>query len=88
MNLNEGNQRPEIKYPCQWSFKVIGKDVDNLLSAIEEASYGIDYEVSPSNVSENEKYFSLNFTLQVPNEVTRDIIYKKLADHKDVKIVL
>jgi uncharacterized protein len=88
MILGENNQRPEINYPCEWSYKVIGTDVEKILSAIEEAASGLKYEVSPSNVSENEKYYSINFKIEVPNEVTRDIIYDKLASNENVKIVL
>lgn len=88
MILGNNNQRPEINYPCTWYYKVIGEDVDKILSAIEDASYGFEYSVSPSNVSKNEKYFSINFSLEVPNETTRDIIYQKLSDNKDVKMVL
>jgi len=84
---SEGN-RPEIIYPCEWQYKVIGSDVDKVLSAIDEASHGLDYSVSPSNVSKNQKYFSINFRIEVPNEITRDIIYESLVKHEDIKVVL
>jgi uncharacterized protein len=87
MILGENNERPNIEYPCEWSYKVIGSDLDNILAAIEDASSGLEYDVTPSNVSENEKYFSVNLKIKVPNEITRDIIYEKLAKHDSIRIV-
>ena len=88
MNLNFEGKRPEIDYPCGWGYKVIGSDVDRILSAIEEASLGLDYDVTPSNISKNGKYYSLNFTLEVPNEVVRNLVYEKLEKSSDVRMVL
>ena len=85
MNLNE--RRPEIEYPTSWQYKIIGSDVEEMLSAVAESIKGLDYEVSPSNVSKNEKYFSLNVSLIVPSEVVRDIIFQNLAKHPAIKIV-
>ena len=86
MNLNE--RRPEIEYPTSWQYKIIGSDVEEMLSAVAESIKGLDYEVSPSNVSKNEKYFSLNVSLIVPSEVVRDIIFQNLAKHPAIKIVI
>lgn len=81
-------ERPEINYPCEWSYKVIGSNVDKVLAAIDDASCGIEYKVATSNVSRNEKYFSLNLTLEVPSEFMRDLIFKKLKENEYVKFVL
>ncbi len=71
MFLDPGRQKPQIEYPCEWAYKVIGSDVNRILIAIEHAAMGLAYEVTPSNVSSNGKYFSLNFKLEVPNEAVR-----------------
>ena len=88
MILDSNSERPEIIYPCEWIYKVIGKDVDKLISAIAAASLELSYDVTPSNVSKNEKYFSLNFKVTVPSEAARDLIYQKLKNHSDVIMVL
>ena len=31
----DSNQRPEITYPCEWSYKIIGNNIDKILEAIE-----------------------------------------------------
>jgi putative lipoic acid-binding regulatory protein len=86
LNLNE--QKPDIEYPTRWQYKIIGSDVEEMLSAVAESIKGLDYEISPSNVSKNEKYFSLNVSLIVPSEVVRDIIFQNLAKHPAIKIVI
>ncbi len=88
MILDSDKQRPEIKYPCKWGYKVIGTDVDKILKAIEKASMGLTYDVTPSNISKNGKYFSINITLEVPNEAVRNLIYEKLSENPDVKMVI
>jgi putative lipoic acid-binding regulatory protein len=83
----DSNKRPEITYPCEWSYKIIGNNIDKMLEAIEIAASGLKYEVTPSNISKKGNYYSLNLTLPVPNEVVRDLIYQKLDSHESVKIV-
>ena len=85
--MSFSERKPEIEYPTNWEYKIIGADVDAMLAAVEESIQGLDYWVAPSNVSSNEKYFSLNITLIVPSEIVRDIIFQKLSNHPAIKIV-
>ncbi len=85
---SSSGRRPEIIYPCEWVYKVIGRSVEKILAAIDTAAHGLDYSVSPSNVSRNDKYFSINFKIEVPNETTRDVIYSSLVNNEDVSLVL
>ena len=88
MILDSNSRRPEIEYPCEWGYKVIGNNVDQMLEAIENASSGLEYSVTPSNISKNGNYFSLNFRMEVPNEVVRNIVYEKLDKSEAVIMVL
>jgi putative lipoic acid-binding regulatory protein len=83
----DSNNRPEITYPCEWSYKIIGNNIDKILEAIENAVSGLKYDVTPSNISKNGNYYSLNLKLTVPNEVIRDLIYQKLDSSESIKIV-
>ncbi len=85
---NSENRKPKIEYPTQWGYKIIGRDVDEMLSAIEESIEGLEYEVTPSNVSRNEKYYSLNLKVLVPSELIRDILFEKLDKHPSVIMVI
>ena len=88
MILDENSPRPQIEYPCEWAYKIIGTDVNLILTAIEEAVFGINYDVTPSNISKKGKYFSLNLKLEVPNEIVRNLIYEKLERQPGIKMVL
>ncbi|GAB4287628.1 MAG: hypothetical protein Kow0098_04450 [Ignavibacteriaceae bacterium] len=88
MIFNTENRRPEIDYPCSWSYKIIGSDVNEMLEAIESACSGMNYDVTPSNISRKGNYYSLNLTLVVPNEVVRDLIYENLQNSPSTKFVL
>jgi len=88
MILDSNSKKPNIEYPCDWEYKVIGTDVDEMIKAIELITEGMDYKISPSNVSSKGNYFSLNLTVFVPSEVIRDIIFVKLEASEFVKMVL
>lgn len=81
-------RKPEIEYPTNWNYKIIGTDVDEMLVAVEDSIKALEYEVSPSNVSTNEKYFSLNISVIVPSEIVRDLIFQNLAKHPAIKFVI
>jgi putative lipoic acid-binding regulatory protein len=86
MILDENSPKPHIDYPCKWEYKIIGNNIDKILNAVENASMGLTYDVTPSNISKNDRYFSLNFTIEVANQVVRDLVYEKL--NKDPNIIL
>ena len=88
MILDSNSKKPKIEYPCNWDYKVIGRNVDEMIKAIELITEGMDYKVSPSNVSSKGNYFSLNLSVFVPSEVIRDIIFVKLEANEFVKMVL
>jgi len=80
--------KPVIEYPTKWEYKIIANDVDKLLKAVEGAVPGLEYEITPSNISKNEKYYSLNVTVVVSSEVVRDLVFQKLSEHTDIKLVI
>ena len=80
--------KPVIEYPTKWGYKIIGTDVDRFLKGVEEAVPGLEYEITPSNISKNEKYYSLNVTVLVSSEVVRDLVFQKLSEHTDIKMVI
>ena len=88
MILDSNSKKPKIEYPCNWDYKVIGRNVDEMIKAIELITEGMDYKVSPSNVSSKGNYFSLNLSVFVPSEVIRYIIFVKLEANEFVKMVL
>jgi len=84
----DSSKKPNIEYPCNWDYKVIGTDVDEMIKAIEHVVIGMEYKISSSNVSSKGNYFSLGLKVSVTSEVIRDIIFAKLKDNEFVKMVL
>lgn len=88
MILDSNSERPKIEYPCEWSYKIIGDNIEKIIEAIENAAAGLKYEITPSNISKKGNYFSLNLVIKVPSEVVRDLVYENLNKSENVKIVL
>ena len=88
MILDSNSKKPNIEYPCDWQYKIIGTDTDEMIKAIELAVEGLDYKITSSNISSKGNYFSLNLKVFVTSEVIRDIIFAKLKDNDFIKMVL
>lgn len=88
MILDSSSKRPNIIYPCNWEYKIIGTNVDEMIKAIEIIVENMEYELSSSKVSSNGNYFSLNLKVFVTSEVIRDLIFAKLEANEYVKMVL
>ncbi len=83
MILDSDSKKPDIDYPCNWNYKIIGTDVDEMIKVIEAAAEGMEYKISSSNVSSKGKYFSLNLHVFVSSEAIRDIIFvPKFHQHR------
>lgn len=88
MILDFNSKRPNIIYPCNWDYKIIGTNVDEMIKAIEIIVDRMEYELSSSKVSSKGNYISLNLRVLVTSEVIRDLIFAKLEANEYVKMVL
>ena len=82
------NRKPEINYPTKWEYKIIGSNVDEMVNAVENIVVGLEYDLTPSNISKKGKYFSLNVLVLVPSEIIRDKIFQELTKHPSIKFVV
>ena len=82
------NPRPNIDYPTQWTYTVIGVDRSLLEHAISEVVQQRSHKIVLSNLSSKGRYVSLSLKLIVLNEEERRQIYEGLRDHPGIKIVL
>jgi len=87
MVLEKNKNRPEIEYPTDWHYKIIGDNVDEMLNTINEISELYNSELTPSSISKKGNYVSLNLTVLVENEIIRNEIYTRLVSNPSVKIV-
>ena len=86
----EGNAcaRPEIEYPCDWSYKLIGTDKSALQACIFDIVGDRAYTTKGGNTSSKGKFHSINMTCKVETEIDRNTIFKAFSDHDDVKMVI
>ncbi|MDZ7725471.1 MAG: DUF493 domain-containing protein [candidate division KSB1 bacterium] len=82
------NDKPIIHYPCNWSYRIIGRDEQLLRSTAKSVADGKTYSIKPSNKSSGGKYVSLSFTVHVDGEQERLSIFTQLKKSKAVKYVL
>ena len=81
-------QRPEIAYPCPWTYKVIGESRALLDAAITTACAPLEVLISPSHQSSKGRYLSVNADVVVPNEEVRLAIFERLKANSAIKFVL
>ena len=80
--------KPEIRYPCEWEYKIIGADAEAIRAAIVTVVGEAEHAVDHSRASRTGKYVSLQLVVIVRDEEHRLGIYQALVAHRAVKIVL
>lgn len=86
----DGNscEKPEIEYPCEWGYKLIGRDKAKLEACVFDTVGKRAYKTKGGNSSSKGKFHTLNMTCKVESQIDRDQIFKAFSDHKDVKMVI
>jgi len=90
------DQKPNIEYPCPWDYKIIGTDEsilrqavnDCLAVAMSQAAGDREFELGMSRTSDGGKFVSLKLNLMVLDEAERNGIFKSLAEHPAIRIVI
>jgi putative lipoic acid-binding regulatory protein len=88
MTNRQNTSKVQLNYPCQWLYKVIGFDRENLHRALLEIVKGESCDISFSQSSSAGKYHCFNLEILVRSEEERNDIYTALKAHPQVKIVL
>jgi len=86
--MNEPRERPEIDYPCPWTYILVGSDAQGLLAWIERVLSPTPHEKHLSRTSSGGKYCSVEVTVVVHDEQRRLEIFRALGSHPDVRYVL
>ena len=81
-------QKLRLEYPCEWQYKLIGRDEGILRDIIREVIQERTCSVTVSNWSRTGKYVCVNLELIVLNEGDRTDIFEALREHPAVKMVL
>ena len=86
--INDSETKLELKYPCSWSYRLIGYEKQALQQAIRDVILEREHELQHSNKSKTGKYISMNLSLVIQNEDERNFIYEALKKHQNIKMVL
>ena len=85
---DECKTKPDIDYPCDWEYKIIGTDKIKLKISIFDIMGEKKYTTRVGNSSSKGKFHSLNAKCQVSSEKERYLIFKTFQEHPDVKMVI
>ena len=77
-----------IDYPCQWSYRVIGRDREAVREAIEVVLSGREFLLYYARGSRCGKYHSWNIDLVVRDEEERNTLFAMFKEHPAVRVVL
>ena len=86
MLRNFEGQTPEIEYPAEWTFKVVGRSVEILEIAVS-THVAREYELRASKTSRTGKYVSLELILTVTSDEDRRTLGQLLHDDERVLFV-
>jgi putative lipoic acid-binding regulatory protein len=84
----EGWPEPEIDYPAEWSYKLVGDDEQAIRLAIVEVVGDQAHEVTLSRTSSAGKYVSLKVELVVHSHEARRGLANAFNEHPAIKFVL
>lgn len=80
--------KPEITYPCTWSYTIIVSEVASVEAWIDSFLGNVDRDLVESKRSSSGKYVSLHLAVRVDSEARRDEIFRGLQALEAVKVVL
>ncbi len=86
--FDNNRHKLHLEYPCQWIYKIIGTNQDEMQTAVAEIIQDRPCKVSFSRISETARYISLNVELVVESESHRMELYSAFKAHRAIKIVL
>ncbi len=87
MNENKGC-KPEIHYPCEWQYRIIGEDKTAMHQAITTSVAALACSLTDGNISSGGRYLSLSLVVTVRDDAERLRLYQLLAGHPAIRMVL
>ncbi len=86
--IDLSKEKLKLNYPCSWTYKVIGKNDNEVKSAVKEILSSREYSLKESNTSKKGKFKSFTLELLVHNDDDRKTLYEILSAHDNIKMVL
>lgn len=86
--INAFDQKLKLSYPCLWSYRVIGQEIEATKRAILETIGERTHKISYTRSSRKGKYHSFNLTLLVTSDEERTALFMALKNHQAITMVL
>jgi putative lipoic acid-binding regulatory protein len=86
--IEKSGCKPEIAYPCRWQYRIIGEDRAAMHRAITTSVAAADCTIKDANVSSSGRYLSLSLEVTVHTDAERLQLYRLLAGHPAIRMVL
>lgn len=83
-----GTKKPAIEYPCDWLYKIFGRDQDAMRRAVARMVAGRRHALKPSRSSRNDRYHCMNLELLVLSDDDRLGVYEALNAQEEILLVL
>lgn len=80
--------KPQIDYPCEWGYKIIGRDKIKLLDCIHQIMAHRAFRYTHGNSSAKGTFHTLNAKCIVFSQEERDAIFELFTKHEAVKMVI
>jgi putative lipoic acid-binding regulatory protein len=81
-------EKPQVEYPCWWTYAIVGTDEEDLRLVAGEVAKGTEHRVKFSKLSAEKHYTSLHVEILVSNQEARDQFFDAFKSHPRVKFVL
>ena len=80
--------KPEIEYPCPWTYRIICTDESAVRAAVFEIVAGAEHTLVHVQTSASGRYQTLQLDLVVRDEAHRLAIFEALARHPAVRFMV
>jgi putative lipoic acid-binding regulatory protein len=78
----------QVKYPCWWTYALIGPDEEGMRLAIGAVTRGHKHEVKFSKESSQKRYVSLHVEIWVESEKQRNEFFQAFKNDPRIRMVL
>jgi putative lipoic acid-binding regulatory protein len=82
------DRRPEIEYPCPWSYRIVCTDEAAVRAAVPAIVAGQEHKLVTVRESSAGRYRSLELELVVRDQAHRDGVFQALQKLPGVKMLL
>ncbi|GHV04709.1 hypothetical protein AGMMS50229_06600 [Campylobacterota bacterium] len=87
-SFNPLEGKPQIDYPCEWEYRLIGRDAATMATAAMGAVGGTAHKLEPSHTSSKGSFVSMRLIVNVSSEEERLAIFEALRASKSILQIL